>query len=447
MRIPIAATLFCVALLAGAGAARADSEVDELRAQVRQLLAHQQATDAELDELRAQVAGESGAPARAPQSAEEVPLGELAGSAETSLLERIDFHGHLAAEYVGIAKPSAGGVDRYVDVDAELLPRSSFTVSDLTFFVGLPLYENVYAATEVEYEGGGDEITLDQAFVQWDLLGDERLALRGGKFYFPFGIDRYYQNAPTNPLVDRPAPFLFAIPSTYSETGIEVRGELPLAHSPELIAEYELALVNGLGDPAFYAVRAARQNRDNNSAKSYGGRLGLAWDRWLRVGVSGLEGEYDSSSHNDLWVLGADLRAQWGAFALRSEYVYSRAQNPAAVDANGIACSELPCTNLTPPFTLLPPGSRARGWYAEATWQSSWDILHLAVPPQYVLRYDVLDHDPDAMRGALDGQRIAAGIVLRPYEHFRLKMQYEITDDEGGEVDNNGFLFEGAVDW
>lgn len=451
MRIPAIATLICVALsTAGPGAARAETEVELLRRQVRELEQRQQATQAELDEMRALLSGErrgEATPSPAAPPGDEVELGDLAGTNAGSLLSRVDFHGHLATEYVGISKPTAAGVDPRVDPDAELLPRSSFTVSDLTFFVGLPLYENLYAATEVEYEGGGDEITLDQAFVQWDLIGDERLAVRGGKFYFPFGIERFYQNAPTNPLVDRPAPFLFVIPDTYSETGLEVLGEVPIWSGPEVVAEYEFALVNGLGEPSYDSVRFARQNRDNNSAKSFGGRLGLAWDRWLRVGVSGLSGEYDEGNRDALWAVGADARAQWGAFALRGEYAYSRVQNPAAVDANGVACPTLPCPDLEPPFTPLPPGTRRRGWYVEGTWAPSFDFLHLAAPPVYVLRYDVLDDDLTELRQNFDGQRIAAGIVLRPYEHFRLKMQYEVIDEQGDLPDENGFLFEGAVDW
>jgi hypothetical protein len=436
----------------GATAARADSEVDELRAQVQELLRRQQATDAELDELRSQLAGERGGRASespaAPAADDEVELGELAGrDAGSSLLDRLEFHGHFSTEYVGIAKPSPGGVDPSQDRDAELLPRSSFTASDLTFFVGLPLYESLYLATEIEYEGGGDEITLDQAFLQWDLVGEERLAVRGGKFYFPFGIDRFYQNAPTNPLVDRPAPFLFVFPGTYSETGLEILGEIPLTGSPEIVAEYELAFANGLGDAAFRDVRDARQDRDNNSGKSYGGRLGVSWDRWLKLGVSGLAGAYDQSNSDSLWALGADMRAAWGDFGLRGEYIYSRLQNPEAVDANGFACVELPCPELTPPFTPLPSGFRRRGWYLEGTWQPAWNFFRLAAPPLYVVRFDALDDDQSFLHSALDGQRLAAGVVLRPYPHFLLKVQYEITDDEGGEVENNGFLFQGAVDW
>jgi hypothetical protein len=440
--------LLALTLVFAGAPARAESEVETLRARVRELEQHQQRTDAQLDELRALLV-DGGTASRArdesAEPADDIELGVLAGDDEGDFLSRVDFHGHLAIDYVGIAKPSAGSVDPRRDTDAELLPRSSFTASDLSFFVGLPIYDDIYVATEVEYESGGDEITLDQAFIQWELLPEERLAIRMGKFYFPFGIDRYYQNAPTNPLVDRPAPFLFVIPETYSETGVELLGEFHLADSPELVAEYEFALVNGLGDAAFLSARDARQNRDNNSAKTYGGRLGLGWDRWLKFGVSGLAGEYDRGNEQGLWATGVDLRASWNAFALRGEWVFSRVQNPDAVSADGRACSNLPCPELGP-LTPLGGSFRRQGWYLEGTWSPRIVFARFLGPLEYVLRYDVLDDDQRNV-DALDGQRLAAGIVFHPYDHLRLKLEYEVVDDESSEVDNNGFLVQGAVDW
>jgi len=440
--------LLVLAVVVPSGRAGAQSEVETLRARVRELEQHQQKTDAEIDQLRALlVGGDEGA--RAPETAQrpgdDVDLSVLAGEDETSMLDRVDFHGHLAVDYVGIAKPSAGSVDPDRDPDAGLLPRSSFTASDVSFFVGLPIYDDVYAATEVEYESGGDEIKLDQAFVQWDLAEEERLSLRGGKFYFPFGIDRYYQNAPTNPLVDRPAPFLFVIPETYSETGIELLGEVVLASAPEIVGEYEVALVNGLGDPAFLSARGARQNRDNNSGKSFGGRLGIAWDRWLRIGVSGLTGEYDHGNELGLWATGADLRASWDTFALRGEWAFSRIENPDAVAADGTGCANVPCPELGP-LTPLGGSFSRQGWYLEATWSPRTVFARFLGPLEYVLRYDVLDDDQRDVE-VLDGQRLAAGIVFHPYEHLRFKAEYEVVDDESSEIDNNGFLFQGAVDW
>lgn len=435
--------------LAVAGQVRAESEVETLRTRVRELEARQQQTDAELDELRALLVGEERAPRSATPSGsaagDDLDLDVLAGKSEAPILDRVEFHGHLAFDYVGIANQGEEGVGADEAADTGLLPRSSFSASDLSFFVGVPLYENLYVATEVEYESGGDEIELDQAFAQWDLLPEERLSVRGGKFYFPFGVERHYQNAPTNPLVDRPASSLLVVPGTYSETGVELLGQLALASSPEVVAEYELALVNGLGEYAFESTREARQNRDDNSGKSYGGRLGLVWDRWLRVGASGLSGSYDRSNDDRLWAAGVDLRADWSAFTLRGEWVLSRVENPDAISADGTPCSDLPCPGLEP-LTPLGGSVRRRGWYLEGTWKPQPIFARPLGPLEYVLRYDVIDDD-QSLDESLDGQRIAAGIVLRPYEHFRLKAQYEIVDYESGDFDNNGFLFQGAVDW
>jgi hypothetical protein len=65
---------------------------------------------------------------------------------------------------------------------------------------------------------------------------------------------------------------------------------------------------------------------------------------------------------------------------------------------------------------------------------------------EYVLRYDVLDEDDD-VRDLLDAHRVAAGIVLHPFDRLRLKLQYEITDEEGDEFDNNAVLLEGSVNF
>jgi hypothetical protein len=218
-----------------------------------------------------------------------------------------------------------------------------------------------------------------------------------------------------------------------------------LSSSPEVVGKYEVALVNGLGEPAFLSARSARQNRDNNSAKSFGGRLGIVWDRWLKIGVSGLSGSYDRGNNQALWATGADLRASWDTFALRGEWAFSRVQNPDAVAADGTACSNLPCPELGP-LTPLGGGFRRKGWYLEATWSPRLVFARFLGPLEYVVRYDSLNDDRRDVE-ALDGQRVAAGIVFHPYEHMRLKAEYEIVDDESNEIDNNGFLFQGSVDW
>jgi hypothetical protein len=412
------AALCCLA----AAPAAADPEVEALRERVRALEELQQHTLAELDRLRARVDGET-PPVAAQAPPEPIGLDELAGGDAEP--RPIDFHGHLAAAYYGFEERSVVPSSGQSGSLSDLYPQSSFDVTDLSLFLGVPIAEALYAVAEVEYEFGGEEIDLDQAFIEWDLQRESRLALRLGKFYAPFGIERFYQNAPRNPLVDRPSPYIHIVPGTYSETGIGLLGERPLLEGPEIALEYELALMNGLGEELSDSAREARQVTDNNSSKAAGVRLGLDLDRWLKLGVSSMLGDYDDRDDERYLFLGADLRATRGPFSLRGEYVYSDVERP----------------------ELLGGGSLARrGWYAEAVWNTRPRIARLLDELSYVLRYDVLDED-DSVSDLLDARRVSVGLMAVPVPHFRLKLQYELTDEDSEEFDNNALLLEGSVDW
>lgn len=427
------------------------AEVVALRDRLQQLERQQQQTLAELDQLRARLESET----PPPPSPDLAPYGDPEPDVDldilvddTALPRRVDFHGHLAFSYLGFEEPSLAPTGGPGSSLSDLNPQSSFNLTDLSFFVGIPLAPRLYAATEIEYELGGDEIDLEQAFIQWDLWEEEKLAMRLGKFYVPFGIERYYQNAPQNPLVDRPSPFIHVIPGTYSESGITLEGARVLNESPELIGEFEVALMNGLGAQLFDSAREARQNSDNNSNKLVSGRLGLSYDRWLELGVSGLGSKYDDENEDGYYGLGGDVRATWGGFFLRGEYVYMKIQNPDLVDANGTPCSKVPpvCPGLVPPLTPLGGTFNRYGWYAEATYSHQPDFLTAVRELEYVIRYDDLNED-DSISDLLDARRVSLGLVVHPMDHFRLKFQYELTDEDSDEIENNAFLFQAAVDW
>jgi hypothetical protein len=426
--------------------AAADSELEELRERVRTLEELQQRTLAELDRLRAHVDGGTPPVGVETRGAEPIDLGELAGSSGEA--RHVDFHGHLATAYYGFEERSVAPAASTSGSLSDLYPQSSFDVTDLSLFVGIPIGSALYTVAEIEYEFGGEEIDLDQAFVEWDLQREQRLAVRLGKFYAPFGIERFYQNAPRNPLVDRPSPYIHVVPGTYSETGVELLGGLGLLEGPELALEYELALMNGLGADLWDSARDARQVSDNNSSKALGGRLGLEIDRWLELGTSALVGDYDDSDEDRFRFLGADAQAKWGPLGLRAEYVYSHLELPDVVDALGTPCSDVRplCPGLVPPLTALDGSMVRRGWYAEATWTTKPRAMRLIDELTWVLRYDVLDED-DSVTDLLDARRISAGLMLVPLPHFRMKLQYEITDEDAEEFDNNALLLEGSVDW
>ena len=425
--------LLLLAALHAPAAQAAESEVEALRARLEALERQQQQTLAQLDQLRARLDGEPEITAAAPD--EDVDLEILAQDDEVS--RPVDFHGYLSYAYFGFEEVSIAPTES--GALSDLNPQSSFATTDLSFFVGIPISDALYVATEIEYELGGDEIDVDQAFIQWDLRKEEPLSLRMGKFYVPFGIERFYQNAPQNLLVDRPSPYVHIIPGTYSETGFELLGKKRLADGPEIIGEYEIALANGLGAVLWDSARQARQNRDNNSSKAFGGRLGLAIDRWLKLGVSAQYAEYDDEDDDGYTLLGTDLRAAWGGFFLRGEYVYAKIDGgPDSLDADGMSCADLlrpDCGNF-----------HRRGWYLEGSYRHRPFYLPPLRLAEYVVRFDDLDED-DRVRDLLDAHRLAVGLVLHPLEHFRLKFQYEFIDEQTDEFDNNAFLFEASVNW
>jgi hypothetical protein len=312
-RIAMTSALALTLALAPQGA-RADDSADlrALRQRIEQLETQQSRTQAELDRVRAELENTRGE-ARAADSAARAGV-DLDTLVPDSPVPRFDLHGHVTLSYFGFEEASPATTGPAL---SDLSPASSFELSDLTFFLGVPLARNLYVVTEVEYEGGGDDIDVDQAFAEWSLAEHEALELRIGKFYVPFGIERFYQNAPQNPLVDRPSPFLQIIPGTFSDTGLGISARRALGDEPELVFSAELALMNGLGARAFDSVRDARQDADNNANKALAGRLGLAYDRWLDAGISTLYGEYDDGDEDALAALGFDVRATLGRVFVR----------------------------------------------------------------------------------------------------------------------------------
>jgi hypothetical protein len=440
MNILYCALVALLAALCGADTARAadpgSDEIERLRAQVEALMQLQQRTQNELDALRARVDQQGASGTSAAREPAEADSSLEALAPDDSPMPRIDFHGHVTVTYFGVEEQGSVSSGRSLsDFDAE----RSFSLSDLTVFTGVTVRDDLYVAAEIEYEEGGDEIEVDQAFLEYRLRADDPLAVRLGKFYVPFGIERFYQNSPRNALVDRPAPFIQIIPGTFSDTGIGLGGEQRVVDGPELIAEYEIALMNGLGASLFDSARDARQNLDNNSSKALASRIGARYDRWLFLGTSFLHGDSDDDDDDGFTALGADLRIDWAPFSFRSEYVYaSLERGPDSTNTSGVSCAS------------LMPGRcgdfHRRGWYSEATLRRRYDAPRLFRDVEYVLRYDVLDED-DEVRDLFDARRIATGVVLRPFDRLRLKVQYEITDEDRDELDNNAVLLEGSVNW
>jgi len=121
------------------------------------------------------------------------------------------------------------------------------TVRRLVLFVAHPITDDIRVYTEFEWENalacgscqGSAEV--EQAFVQWRLLGDA-LALRAGLLLVPMGIINQWHEPPVFHGVERPGVDTWIIPSTWRELGAGFTGSLAE------VFRYELYLTTTL-DP------------------------------------------------------------------------------------------------------------------------------------------------------------------------------------------------------
>ena len=388
----------------------------------------------------------------------------------------VEWHGRLEGRYIQT------GSTRNIDNNK----LSTFEQSTFALWAGIDITKNIEVISELEFEpAGGEEqkIRLDLARLTWDLIklptshpkdgGSSTSTLRPeyavpwgiiekgilsftfGKFYYPFGIERFSYSGPVNKLVDRPSPFRQIIPGTYSDVGAKIHGIVPIYQ--EVALRYEAALTNGLAGPLRSPIREDRQNTDNNRNKQVGGRLGLSLTDWLEIGSSAITGKYDSDNSQDMNFIGADARITYDkikllsstteeVFDLRGEYVFNHVNQPSAKKRDLDFIRD--------------------GWYIQTAYKFEFHkpFLNYIEP---VFRYDSLNDDvtkfastftplgqytPNkAMRKfkpVLEVNRYAFGIGWSPFKHFRIKGEYEISDEQDiPEVNNNAILYEMTIDW
>jgi hypothetical protein len=97
--------------------------------------------------------------------------------------------------------------------------HSEFDLHHVYLFFQTFLKEYAEAWIEVEFEHGSEKIELDQAEIRLTPF-DLDLTLAMGRFYAPFGVERFTWYHPTSELVTRPVAFRQVVPGNWYETGV-----------------------------------------------------------------------------------------------------------------------------------------------------------------------------------------------------------------------------------
>lgn len=320
---------------------------------------------------------------------------------------KIDLHAFVDLEYIDSGPDgSRGGVSTFDNHHANIFFRSW-------------LRPNLMAHIEVEYEHSGDVVEIDQAFASWRI--DPAFNLDAGRFYTPFGIERFVQFSPVNALVSRPQAMRQIIPGNFYANGIRAWGLLGSEQESSSRWTYDLAVSDGLGDEALENRRGSRQTRDNNSNRALTGRLAYTYWPYFEVGSSYHTQRYSTDGDLDISFLGVDLSGRWQGWDFRAEWVQSE------VDRSGL------------------PALEEDGWYFQAAYTLGWE-RELFPELGLVARIDQVDLDSFAS-GNDEQDYVSLGLNFKIYDHFRFKTEYQFKDEEGPDRDDDTFYMQFVIDF
>lgn len=152
--------------------------------------------------------------------------------------------------------------------------------------------------SELEFEHGTQEIALETALLDFEF--HPAFIFRAGIILPPIGYFNQNHDSPKWEFVDRPLVSTNLIPSTLSEVGFGVHGNLPISSN---IFTYEAYLTNGLNDN----IIANNENRtslasgkgtsfeeDNNGSPNFSSRVAIKNRRFGEMGFSFYGGAYNT---------------------------------------------------------------------------------------------------------------------------------------------------------
>jgi len=137
----------------------------------------------------------------------------------------------------------------YIEVNTEYLGTDgvteglSFQMRRLTLFFSSTILERIKFLSEIEFEDGTKEISLETALIDIEL--HPMLTLRGGVLMNPIGAFNQNHDGPKWEFVDRPISAEQLLPATWSNVGFGLHGKF---FADDWTYAYETYLTNGFDD-------------------------------------------------------------------------------------------------------------------------------------------------------------------------------------------------------
>lgn len=365
------------------------------------------------------------------QSATSVTPGEPGGTGSyKSLLDKTKFGGYGELNYI-FRKNNDNGNGGNI-----------FDPTRIVLYVDSPLSDWINFNAELEWEHGGvkdvvkgdelsGEATVEQAYLDFKL--SRPFNVKAGVMLVPLGAINL-NHEPTNfNSGERPQLDQILIPSTWSEMGAGIHGELGDK------ASYQLYVMNGLDGSKFSAekgIREGRQNlnEDNNKGKAITGRLELRPMTNLYTNLSFYSGNSGKDVSAYTTVTAVDGKYSRGDFDLAGEYVFIYQDDPAALGVSDI-------------------GHRMSGYWIEGGWHvmpqglkkgklANSDAILFARWSEFNTQQGGVV-DPNTVSGRYDRNYTTVGLHFKPTTTVSIKADYQFYGDHrtSGEkpLDNDKF--------
>lgn len=221
----------------------------------------------------------------------------------------------------------------------------SMELRRFNIFLFSSIADRVRFLSELEFEHGVQEIALETALLDVDIIG-ANLVFRGGILLPPLGQFNVNHDSPKWEFIERPMVSEMIIPSTLSEIGFGFYGK---QFAGDLMFTYDFYIVNGLQE----GVVLSEEGRtflpagkaeglvglDNNGTPSITGRAAARLIGTGEVGLSFYTGPYNTfradgemiDEKRGLTILAADVNFSIGDLTAVGEFAHVSIDVPASV--------------------------------------------------------------------------------------------------------------------
>lgn len=175
----------------------------------------------------------------------------------------------------------------------------SFQFRRLSIFLSSTIAKKIKFLSEIEFEDGGKEISVEYASL--DLEFHPLLNLRGGIIVNPIGSFNQNHDGPKWDFIDRPISSTTILPATLSEAGFGFYGKY---FTGNWVLGYETYLTNGFDDKIIAnaenrtSLAAGKNNPEkfeesNSGTPMFTGKLAIRNRKFGEIGLSYMTGVYN----------------------------------------------------------------------------------------------------------------------------------------------------------